>query len=48
MVKSTEDDVKISCNIYISYACTGIKAGTEGGVHSIWQLYDEKAYSGFG
>ena len=46
MVEITEDDVKISCNS--DQLCSGIKTGIEGAVHSICQLYDEEADSGFG
>ena len=46
MVEVTEDDVKISCNS--DQLCSGIKAGIEGAIHSIWQLFEDKCDSGFG
>ena len=45
MVEITEDDVKISCNSDQLYL--GIKAGIEGAVHSLQQLFDDEADSGF-
>ena len=46
MVEVTEDDVKISCNS--DQLCSGIKAGIEGAIHSIRQLFEDKCDSGFG
>ena len=45
MVFVTEDDVKISCNA--DQLCSGIKAGIEGAVHSIRELFDANCDNGF-
>ena len=45
MVFVTEDDVKNSCNA--DQLCSGIKAGIEGAVHSIRELFDANCDNGF-
>ena len=46
MIEVTEDDVKFACNS--DQLSSGIKAGIEGAIHSIRELFNNKCDEGFG